>query len=385
MRKLFPSYHELTDNELKMLWDDGLIIFDASILLNLYTYPKETATDFLSVLGDKSLNARIWIPYQAAFEYNKNRVRVIMEQQSSYKKLNDQLQNSLSTLEKDLRKNYNMHVLINVDEIIQTIKLAFESAKKQINKQKPKHPKFVDHDPLFLEISKVFEGKIGTKFSIEVLREIYLEGKTRYDQKIPPGFEDRPPEKQEPHCYGDLVIWKEIIQKAKHSQSKGIIFITDDNTEDWWNKSNWWDKPVESKNPRPELGLELFEETGALFHAYNSSRFLEYAKEHIDLQRKIKQKSIDAIKLRSEYMSKILVQNTIFELTKSLNLPSIAQQLQKLIDENDQLKRTTFEELRRSLSSLPSPSNGIAEALQAYKLTLNSLLPITNSTEDEKN
>jgi hypothetical protein len=240
----------------------------------------------------------------------------------------------------------------------------------------------IDDDSLFSEISQVFDGKVGTKFSTEELHKIYLDGKKRYEKKIPPGFKDQPPEKQEPDCYGDLVIWKEIIEKVKNTKSKGIIFVTDDSKEDWWDK-----RDSGTLGPRPELGFELFEETGAIFYAYNSSRFLQYAKDHIKLEKEINQKSIDEIKLRSDYMSNILVQNTISELTKSLNLPSIAQQLQILKDENEKLRLSSFEEIRRSLVSslqITQPSSiGIAEALQNLQRTIMPLLPNNKSDVDK--
>jgi len=33
--------------------------------------------------------------------------------------------------------------------------------------------------------------------------------------------------------FGDLIIWKEMIEKAK-AEKRPIIFVTDDGKSDWW-------------------------------------------------------------------------------------------------------------------------------------------------------
>ena len=93
--------------------------------------------------------------------------------------------------------------------------------------------------------------------------------------------------------FGDLVLWKEIIEKAKVEQIKNIVFITDDDKEDWW----WITESKGSKiiGPRPELIEEIhFEANVELFYMYNSERFLEFAKKYLGA--KIKPQSIEDVR-----------------------------------------------------------------------------------------
>ncbi len=36
MRAMFPGYYRRTEEELERIWDEGLFVLDANVLLNLY-------------------------------------------------------------------------------------------------------------------------------------------------------------------------------------------------------------------------------------------------------------------------------------------------------------------------------------------------------------
>lgn len=88
--------------------------------------------------------------------------------------------------------------------------------------------------------------------------------------------------------YGDLIIWKEIINYAS-AEKKPIIFVTDDRKEDWWRIENG-----ETIGPREELIQEFFELTANRILIYNPEFFLKYAKER-GLVKDIKQDSINEV------------------------------------------------------------------------------------------
>lgn len=97
--------------------------------------------------------------------------------------------------------------------------------------------------------------------------EIFLwceEGQKRYKKEIPPGFKDAK-NKDGVRKYGDLIIWKELIKFAR-TQSKNIIFVTDDVKADWWeNQDN--QRVFHSKL------LNEFSKTGQKILAYESQDF----------------------------------------------------------------------------------------------------------------
>ena len=93
--------------------------------------------------------------------------------------------------------------------------------------------RLLTEDEILNHVVEMFEGRVGTPYSKEQLEKIIEEGKERYKGKIPPGFKD-----SDKHgdtevfaeiCqkFGDLIIWKQVIEKSKESK-KGIIFVTDD-------------------------------------------------------------------------------------------------------------------------------------------------------------
>lgn len=138
----------------------------------------------------------------------------------------------------------------------------------------------------------MFNGKITSPFTKEELESIFSEGKKRYEEKIPPGYEDEK-NKDDTKKYGDLVLWKQVIQKANELQ-KDVIFITDERKIDWW----WKLKDGRIMGPRQELIAEIKEIANVNFHMYSSERFLSYGQTF--LKEKINQsalKEIETMKL----------------------------------------------------------------------------------------
>lgn len=83
MKELFPGYSRKTESEIKDIWESGIIVFDANVLLNLYRYSNETKDTILHLIS--KFSKQIFLPYQSALEYNRNRYEVIAEQEKAYK------------------------------------------------------------------------------------------------------------------------------------------------------------------------------------------------------------------------------------------------------------------------------------------------------------
>lgn len=65
----------------------------------------------------------------------------------------------------------------------------------------------------------------------------------RYGHKIPPGFQDS---KKEFNSFGDLILWKEILEYSKKQGIKKVIFLTNDSKKDWLYT------PIKIKNSKGE-------------------------------------------------------------------------------------------------------------------------------------
>ena len=117
---------------------------------------------------------------------------------------------------------------------------------------------------------------------------LYKEGEKRYANQVPPGYCDAKSKKDQGNrsLYGDLIVWRQTI-KHSSDQKRNIIFVTDDHKQDWWDK-------VEGKHtPRKELIKEFRQQTECDILIYDSSRFLEYAKQNKEL--KVSKKTINEV------------------------------------------------------------------------------------------
>jgi hypothetical protein len=279
MKNTFPGYRKKTEKEIKTLWTKGTICFDANVLLNLYRYSNDTKEAIVELI--QKFEKNIWLPHQAALEYNKNRYEVIAAQEKTYKDFIDKI----GQIEKDLQSTSKPPFLS--EKVHLSLKKVFKDVNKEVDDSIQKYCDFLKSDPIYDSLSKIFENKISPPFDSEKLKEIFKEGETRFKAKIPPGYEDEK-NKQGDRKYGDLVLWKQIIEKAKETKAP-IIFITDERKTDWW----WKIKDGRNMGPRQELVEELMVQAKVEFHMYSSERFLSYGLNYLEEQ--VNKKALEEI------------------------------------------------------------------------------------------
>ena len=295
MKKLFAGFYRPTNSEFKKLWSTCIFVLDANVLLNLYRYPEPARKDLFTVLN--KIKKRIWVPYQAALEFERNRLTVIAEQHRRFSEVKKVLGDAHNRLESGLRNLQldKRHSSIDPSSFLGNVKRLFDEFNEQLNKSEEEHTDVCDEDEIRDEISSLLEGKIGSPpKGQKELDDIYVEGESRYRNKIPPGFMDwEKAEGSDPgefsyggllfkRIYGDLILWKQTIRHVKDAKIQSVVFLTDDNKEDWW-------MVVESKGPktigpRPELIDEIRREAGVdLFHMYSSEQFMKNAEEYLNV------------------------------------------------------------------------------------------------------
>jgi len=227
-----------------------------------------------------SIKDRLWLPHRAADEFFRRRLKVIGAQERTY----DDTIKQISQLEDNL-ENSRQHPFVSDASMSETTKL-FKKLKGELSKGKKRHSKRIKDDEIQNAVAGLFEGRVGEPYDTERLAGVYKEGESRYAQKIPPGFKD---DQKDNGKYGDLLIWFQIIEYAKEKE-KGIVFITDDNKEDWWEK--YYEK--RTVGPHPKLVEEFREKTKQSFYMYQSDRFMKFAEEY--LKQKVDDKTVDEIK-----------------------------------------------------------------------------------------
>lgn len=291
MKELFSEYHKLSAADTKSVWNDSLIVFDTNVLLNLYRYTDSTRNEYIEAI--KRYKDRLWMPYQVALEFNRNRASVIIGNETAYDSLIAKLESKFEAAIKELKleKDYARHPRIDIDDIKERINKCKDEIIKSLKDKKESSPNYLkDEDDIFNTINECFKDKIGTDFTEEELNKLYKLGADRYKQKVPPGYCDEPEKKDEGlrRLYGDLIVWKQVINKSKETKAN-IIFVTNDDKEDWW-----LIKSGRTISPRPELIKEFKTETENLILIYNGLSFLKLAKQYND-EVKVSKETIDEI------------------------------------------------------------------------------------------
>lgn len=275
-KRIFEIYNMEPQRE-RELWSKALFIFDTSSICTLYNLTEDTKKIMVDVL--RRIQERIWIPAQVMYEYLKNRDKVIMnpiresyQDPTELKKcrlpewLNTFLEQHKETVFHPFLDSEAYNALsAKSDQFAELIKEIKQIIKEQYQKRKTEIEAVKDHD-IILDTFSSFN--IGEPFPMPHIMEIVREGGLRYKNRIPPGYMDEA-EKKGTQIYGDLIVWKEVLQYAEEHH-KDVILICDDVKEDWYThlKGNTPD------TPRNELIKEFVDRVGTDFWMYPLRQFI---------------------------------------------------------------------------------------------------------------
>ncbi|MGD0091287.1 MAG: PIN domain-containing protein [Planctomycetota bacterium] len=264
MRRAFCDYLKATPEELAQIWKDAAFSFDASVLLNVFGYSTNTQQQLLQVL--EGLKERVWLPHQFGLEYFRNRAKVIIKQVANYL----HVENELKKLHKEKIIPLRDHPFFS-----RKAQSAFDRILRELEGNRKAMEALISTDPHTDRILSVFDGRVGAAPSQQELKQWHDEARARYQQKVPPGYEDLK-EKGDPGAFGDFIGWVQLIEICKQHK-KPVILVTDDSTEDWWQ--------IEKERrvgPRPELVVEFRGKAGQRLHMYNSESFLRDAERFLE-------------------------------------------------------------------------------------------------------
>ena len=246
MKNEFIGFYMPNEDELKAAWRSGKtkFIFDTNVLLKLYSYQPNTLSDFFSIL--EKLGDKIWIPHQVGLEFQNRRLDIKAKEKQKFSDLEKQLDEILK-VESKINQLFLKGRFPDLDSatknLFDNIRRLIVEYKNTLDQCNESQPNIRSHDGIREKIDDCFKGKVGSPFSQADLKKIYDDGEIRYANKIPPGFKDSTKNPSTDYFYkgveykrkfGDLILWKQIIEKAKDENIKNVIFITDDEKEDWW-------------------------------------------------------------------------------------------------------------------------------------------------------
>ena len=262
MRSVFPAYFRPSTDDYAKIWSEGIFSLDANVLLNLYRYSSEARKELESALT--GVKGQLFITHQAAKEFLRNRITVTASQADEYNKATRSIAELTATI-----SNKKKHPFLDDGELPPFLTI-MDEVNKQLEAQKHKLLKRLTEDEILDFVEGHFDQRTGPGFDADALTLLTAEGEKRYEHEIPPGYKDgKKDQSGDPHRkFGDLIVWKQLINESK-KQGKPLIFITDDQKEDWW-----LEQSGRTIGPRPELREEFLNEAGQDFWMYTVDRFI---------------------------------------------------------------------------------------------------------------
>lgn len=328
------EYNDLRNTDKKVFLDNAILIFDSSSLLKFYSYKLEIAVTMLEQIADK-FQGRMYLPDHVIYEYEKNRDFVrgtpiqlykdIIEKKEQQKGESDQI---YLNIRRDIN-NFNTQI----DKTINSLKGKLKSVKERYTNDREhpfipeiflkefsihiegyiemlgdiiKYPLLNETDNILNEAISLQIENIENQLETDSLKEriyqyfllgreypfseklsIAQEGEFRYHSEIPPGYKDYDKRKkgQGIQIYGDLFIWKQIMEICKNKHHP-CIFVSNDVKNDW-NES--YDKTLIKR----DLLEEFFDETGQNIWKCTLEEFMYSISRDLDIQKEIVFKEIE--------------------------------------------------------------------------------------------
>lgn len=316
MNNKFCGFYTPKEENYKEIWNHSktLFIFDTNTLLNLYRCEEQTKDDIISVM--KALSSRSWYPFQVCLEYQRNRINVISQSIKSLEKFKKSINSLVNSTDNALSEaQVKKHLYTSLSEEVSVLKDSLASTitsfiNDKIESRIKSKEKIKTSDTIRKALDDIIGDNCGDIPDQTSIDEINKEGASRYSKKIPPGYMD---EKTKGDAisfyngvefqdkYGDLYLWKEILEISKKHDDHNIIFVTDDSKKDWWYSHD--NKII---GPSEPLQTEIyFNSNIKSFRMINHSNFLYEASKYLD-NLQIKQSSVDDIKDISSENSKEL-------------------------------------------------------------------------------
>ena len=275
MKADFPGWFPKMPEELAKIWERAIFVPDTNVLLHCLRHPAPVRDELLRVF--EVLKESLWIPHQVGLEFHRNRLEVEFGAQDAYDRLIKDHETAFGQAKEKLRQ-LRAHPTIDVEREIAALDMALEDFRKRMAIARDSHPTS-DIALAVARLTELFDGRVGSRWKPDRLGAIKKEGEDRYSRKIPPGYKDAKKDTGEFDKYGDLIIWKDLLEKSK-AEKRPIIFISDDAKEDWW-----WIYRGRKLGARPELLEEFHEATQQDFHIYEFTQFLRIAAErHPEIQ-----------------------------------------------------------------------------------------------------
>jgi len=277
----FAGHRSLSEAELDSALQNGIVVIDTNVLLDLYAFEGPARDSAITLLT--SVAARLFIPHQVAREFWRNRARAIYDsrpkslaidplRQAIFQVLNALVPDKArTTMIENAKTEIDGH-LKSVEKIVSELRgtpLNVGQALADTNA-----------DPVLSALDTILSDRVGAAWSKEEERVEITEGLRRFGERIPPGFEDADKLGQVEQGTGDYLAWKQALTYiASQDPSERFVYVTSDSKSDWRARHP---SKAEMLGVRPELVQEAIDVTGVGFALLTPDKFYRLLGQLID-------------------------------------------------------------------------------------------------------
>jgi hypothetical protein len=240
---------------------------------------------------------RLWMPFQVAHEFHRNRLSVIAGQESFFGKTREELESVANDYLSKL-KAFTARIALpqartqHLEEMIRQVHAAVTSEVTKAETANEVDLGSRDSDEVLTRLEALFTDRVGEPMKPDELEAARKEARRRVDAKIPPGYMDKA--KADPS--GDYILWKQLLREAS-TRKVPTVLITDDRKEDWVRREHGL-----TLGPRTELREEMTTEAGVPFLIMSTETFLLHAKDY--LQVSVSRSTVDQAKEIQEVLDR---------------------------------------------------------------------------------
>lgn len=269
----FAGYASVEEEHIAKALDTGLVVLDTNAVLHLYSFHGQAREDFLEILT--KIGDRLFVPHQVMEEFWRNRRQALIDNSRRFKEREE-----ITAHWEDVHRKYQRwhRRAVSRTEVKSETFLAVEQSMDKLLSEMAHHeqemaaigpdtPTF--EDEVLKKLAEILEGKVGKRPAPGKLRDMLEEGIRRVKDQIPPGYKDNA--KADHRSAGDYLVWEQALLEAERRGDTDLVFITQDNKEDWWLYPG-----TEEQRARPELVAEYKARTGRDLYLLRTVALLEY-------------------------------------------------------------------------------------------------------------
>ncbi|AJE85975.1 hypothetical protein SLNWT_5599 [Streptomyces albus] len=299
----FEGYRTPREEDFQRVMNEGLVVLDTNVLLDLYRMNRRMREDMQRALAE--LGERLWIPHQVVREFWRNQQQegVLGHHQAKSRqaradldKAGESVQHALNRWSKDVHLTEGSPVHAELEQARERFRQALDALSGLIDGQSaddqvPGTPD-THTDPVIAHLERLLSGKVGPPMEPAGYAEAVAEAKRRAGRRQPPGYKDYEQEaKDEEGAAGDYLLWRQLLTEA-HQRGGDVLFVTRDLKEDWWRLPT----TRTGRLPRVELVDELRREAGGRLFMLEPSGFLAQATQAFALQHTVDERSVAGLR-----------------------------------------------------------------------------------------